>query len=293
MNYLSHIIVAFSLQAMFAMSLNLVAGYGGMLSLAHASFAAIGAYTCALLGLKLGWSLMPSLFIGPIIVWAIASLFARPVLRWRGDYFVLGTLAFQVVITSLLENGEDWTGGVYGLAGLAVPTLLGFSIDSPPAFAFLASAFALMFFAFLRWMVRSPFGLLLRATRDDDLAAVSLGKDVEAVKRHAFVCGATLAALPGALFAAYTRYVDPSMFSPLESIFLLTIVFVGGAGTLSGPLLGAALMTLVPEFLRMFRLEGPGAASLRQVLFALLLICVLRWKPSGLAGGPSPKARHV
>src|SRR5678815_4294351 len=110
MNYLFHLFVAFALQAMFAMSLNLVAGYGGLLSLAHASFAALGAYAFALLGLKLGWGLAGCLVPGPVIAALVASLLARPLLRWRGDFFMLGTLGFQVILTSILENAEGWTG---------------------------------------------------------------------------------------------------------------------------------------------------------------------------------------
>lgn len=286
MAYLWHLGILAVLAIILAESLNLLVGFTGLVSLGHAAFYGLGAYTTALLTLKAGWGFLPAMGAA-MLVCGLASLFvALPTLRLRGDYFVLATIGFQAIVYSLLYNWTSLTGGPFGLSDIPSPRILGrtFAASDRARYFVLCATAAVLVVGFLRVLTGSPYGRLLRAVREDDIAVASLGKDPARAKVAAFALSASLAAVPGALFVGYQRYVDPLSFTLGDSILLITMVVLGGSGNLVGPSLGAVLVVVLPEALRFLAVPEAVAANLRQVIFGALLIVLMRFRPRGLAG---------
>jgi branched-chain amino acid transport system permease protein len=273
-----------NIYAILAMSLNLAAGYAGLLSLCHAGFYGIGAYVTTLLMVNFNWNFFPAAAAGLVVTAVLSLCIALPSLRLRGDYFVLATLGFQVIIFSVLYNWTQVTRGPFGIPGIPSPSLLGFQFDTVFRY-FLLSIFLAVLAGLLMWLlVHSPFGRLLRAVREDEVAAAALGKNVPRLKTWAFVLSATFAAISGALFAGYMRYIDPTSFTLAESIFILSLVIIGGAGSFWGPILGAVVLVLLPEGLRFLSIPDAMAANLRQILYGLLLVVLMLLRPKGFMG---------
>ena len=294
MNYLLHLLVYFDIYAIVALSLNLIVGYCGLLTLAHAGYYAIGGYACALLMLTVGWGFLPALLAGALLS-AVASLaVSLPAWRLRGDFFVLASLAVQTLIFSTLYNWssaeaplgswENLTNGPFGLTGIPRPRLFGWEISGTFSYAVFATGIAGLC-GFMLWRLKSsPWGRLLLAMREDELAARGLGKNTRLAKVQAFAIASAMAAVAGSLYAAYVRYLDPSSASLDESILMLSMVIVGGLGNFRGPLVGAATLVGLPEILRFLALPDAQAANLRLLIYGLLLVLMMHLRPQGIAG---------
>jgi len=267
-----------------ALSLNLLVGYSGLLSLAHAAFYGIGAYTATLLMMKLGFNFLPALLCGVVAAGISGLLIAYPSLRLKDDYFVLASLGFQLIAFSILYNWIGLTRGPYGIPGIPRPTIFGFKVDSLPLYLILCAVIFSLVFLFIRLLCESPFGRALKAVREDELAAEALGKDVPNLKIWAFVIGGGLAAVSGVIYASYVTYIDPTSFTLDESIFIIAIVLIGGSGNLKGPLVGAVFMITLPEVLRFLGLPSTIAPNVRQMIYGALLVFLMRYRPQGLAG---------
>ena len=294
MNYLYHLLTYFGIYAILALSLNVVVGYCGAMTLAHAGYFALGAYGYAL-GVSC-WGI-PSLAAIPFafVVGAAASiLISLPTWRLKGDYFVLVSMAVQVLIYSALYNwvvpGEPlggWknlTNGPFGITGIPRPEGAGFAFETPLSMSLLALVALLLFIGSCHFLLNSPFGRVLNCLRDDELATRNLGKKVQFFRFKAFLIASGMAAFAGALYSAYTSYIDPSLASMDQSILLLSMIIVGGLGNLPGPLAGAAILLLIPEVLRFLKLPDSIAAEARIMLYGILLVVIVRIMPSGLAG---------
>jgi branched-chain amino acid transport system permease protein len=284
MNYILHIAIMITLYVILGLSLNLVVGYSGLLSLCHAAFYGAGAYACTLLMTKGGCG-FPAAVLGAVVVGGLLSLAVGwPSLRLKGDFFVLGTMGFQMIVYAVLYNCVGLTRGPYGIPGIPKPAFLGLEFRSLPAFLALSATLAASV-AFLHWQIaRSPFGRGLQAVRDDELAARALGKNPDYFRVAAFVLAGGMAAIAGALYATYVSYIDPTSFGLDEAIFIVTVVVIGGAGSLWGPVVGAAFVVLLPEALRFLHVPGAIAPNVRQIMFGLLLILAMRFRPQGIAG---------
>jgi len=284
MNYLWHILVMINIYSILALSLNLVAGYGGLLSLCHAAFYGVGAYATTLLMMKAGWGFFPALFAAVLLTTLLSLIVAVPSLRLKGDYFVLATLGFQIIIFVILYNWVSLTRGPYGIPGIPIPQLAGITVNSVFRY-FLFSGVLAGLCGWLLWMLKaSPFGRVLKAVREDEIAAAALGKNVPLLKVTAFALAAAFAAVPGALFAGYMRYIDTTSFTLMESVFILSVIIIGGAGNFIGPVVGAVFMVLLPEALRFLHIPDAVAANMRQIIYGLLLIVLMRYRPQGLLG---------
>ncbi len=284
MNYFWHILTMISLYAMLAMSLNLVTGYTGLLSLCHAAFYGIGAYTTTLLMMNAGWGFFPALLAAVGLTAALSLIIAVPSLRLRGDYFVLATLGFQIIVFTILYNWIDLTRGPYGIPGIPIPKVFGVEMNSVFLYFLFSGAMAGACGLLLGALTNSPFGRVLKAVREDEMAAAALGKNVPRLKVTAFAIGAAFAAVPGGLFAGYMRYIDPTSFTLMESVFILSTVVIGGAGNMIGPIIGAGFMVVLPEALRFLQIPDAIAANLRQIIYGLLLIALMRFRPQGIQG---------
>lgn len=284
MNYLLHLIILLELYVMLALSLNVMVGYTGLLTMAHAAFYGIGAYISTLLMVELGFGFIPSVLLAVLGVSLLSFLVSFSSLRFRGDYFILVTLAFQVIVFTILYNWVDVTRGPYGIPGIPKPVIAGIKIDSLVSFSAFGFVCMIAVAALLAMILRSPFGRTLQAIRDDELAAVSLGKNVVSFKIRSVAIASACAALAGALYATYVTYIDPTSFTLNESILLLSMVIVGGTGNIKGPIVGAVLLVLLPELLRFMAIPDSIAANLRLIIYGLLLIILMLFRPQGIAG---------
>ena len=289
MNYILHLLIMVNIYLMLAFSLNLALGYTGLFSLSHAAFYGAGAYISTLLMMKLGLGFLPSLLISILGAVILSLIVGIPSLRLRGDYFVLATLGFQIIFFSILYNWVSLTRGPYGISGIPRPKILGFQISNLFEFFIFSSILSLLCFL-LTWLIkRSPFGRTLKAIREDEVAAAALGKNIPRFKTFAFAISGGLAAIPGSLFAVYMRYIDPTSFTLLESVFIISALIIGGAGNLKGPVAGTLIAVFLPEILRFLAIPDAVAANLRQIIYGLMIILLMRFKPQGLAGEYKPQ----
>ena len=284
MTYLLHLAVMFGLYGMLAISANLVVGYGGLLSLATATFYGIGAYIYAGLSTSAGW---PALASFPITVagGAVAGgVFALATLWFRNETFTVATMAVQMVAFGVFYNWTAVTGGPYGFPDIPRPAMFGFDFESQTSFCALTLAICLTSIILFLPFSRSRFARALRALREDELAAASLGIAPNLAFTAALALSAALASAAGALFACYVSYVDPTGFTISESVFILAMLIVGGSGNLKGPLVGAAILVSLPEALRFTDLPADAAGPLREIIYGLMLVLLMYLKPKGIAG---------
>ena len=280
MNYIYHIFTMFFIYAILGLSLNLVLGYGGLLSLCHASFFGLGAYASALLMLKLNFPFTLAFVASFPIVLIFAILVGYPALRLKGDFFILGTTGAQVIIFSVLYNWVNLTEGPFGLKAIPRP----FGISTLALQCLLAATLFLFTVWIFRALTHSPYGRALKCVREDEIAALTLGKNPAALRLSSFAISGAFAGLAGAFYASYITYIDPTMFTLSESIFILTSVIIGGAGSMKGPVLGAVIIVSLPEILRMIGIPDMYAANSRQILYGVILVILMRWRPQGIWG---------
>jgi branched-chain amino acid transport system permease protein len=284
MEYILHLLIMIAIYTILVVSLDLIAGYTGLLSIAHAAFYGIGAYVTALLSIHFRTQLPLNVMASAIVAAFLGVIFAVPLLRLRDDYFVVATLGFQMILYNIFNNWVGLTGGPLGLPGIPKAILLGTRIDTSPKFLIVAAGLALMVYFVVRRLVRSPYGRVLKAIREDERFAQALGKNVRWYKVQVFVVGSALAAIAGCLYAHYTTFIDPTSFTVRESILITSMVILGGAGSLRGPILGAVMLTVFPELLRFIGFQSSVAANLRQVLYGSLLVLAMLYRPHGLMG---------
>ncbi len=284
MNYILHILVMISIYSTLALSLNLVVGFSGLLSLSHAAFYGIGAYIGTLLMMNVGLGFMPALVLAVLGAVLLSLTISVPSLRLKGDFFVLASLGFQVIVFAVLYNWIGLTRGPYGIPGIPRPSILGLEFSSIALFLVLCAAITLACAGIMYLVGNSPFGRTLKAIREDEMAAAALGKNVPWFKVQAFALAAGSAAVAGVLFACYMRYIDPTSFTLMESAFILSIIIIGGTGNVRGPVIGTVLLIVLPEALRFVRIPNAVAANMRQVIYGLLIILVMRFRPQGILG---------
>jgi branched-chain amino acid transport system permease protein len=270
--------------AILAQSLNLVIGYTGLLSIAHAAFYGIGAYSAAIMSLKLETPFLLNLVCAGGISSLAGALIGFPSLRVKGDYFVIVTFGFQVIVFGILNNWFFFTGGPMGLPGIPQPVIFGWHISSHIEFLTLAGVLASVVFLISHRIIKSPFGRILQAIREDEVFALAAGKNIAAYKVSVFMVSSAMAAIAGVIYAHYISFVDPTSFTVMESIFIISIVIIGGAGSLWGPVIGAIVLVTLPELLRFIGLPSSIAANIRQILYGGLLVAFMMWRPQGLVG---------
>ena len=275
MEYLLHLLILVGIYVMLSQSLNLSAGFGGMISLAHAGFYGVGAYTAALLSVHYQVPFLLALPIAMMLSGVLALVVSAIALRTVDDYFIICTLGIQVVIFSLMNNWMSLTRGPLGIPGIPCISLFGIAVESKWAFLLLVTVFVAVIFLFLKKLTDSAFGRTLRALSEDEIFAQSLGKNVYLSKVIAFTFGAMLAAVPGALYAHYISYIDPTSFTLDESIFILSIVIIGGMRNLWGSVMAAAFLVFLPEALRFVGMPNSIAANMRQIIYGIILILMM------------------
>jgi ABC-type branched-subunit amino acid transport system ATPase component/ABC-type branched-subunit amino acid transport system permease subunit len=262
--------------AIAATGLNVLLGLAGQISLGHAAFYAIGAYTASILATRGGLDLITGGVLGAILAAAAGALLALPAVRVRGPYLAMVTIAFGFVVEQGAAEWKTMTGGWNGMSGVPKPVLQGHVFSESELTILCVVIAALMVPAFARFTT-SRWGLMLRATRDAEVAAQSLGANLVAARTLAFAISAGLTGLAGALFASLTGFISPESFPFFQSITFLLVVLVGGAGAAAGPIYGALVVVLLPEMLAFL-------AEYRLLFFGSMLLLVLLIAPTGIAG---------
>jgi branched-chain amino acid transport system permease protein len=297
-SYVAHLLVMAGIYLLLSTSLNLVSGFGGLISFCHAAFYGIGAYTYAVLRLQTGpsgdqveemlwsagWSFAPALIAAAIVGGVIGWLVALISLRFRGDYFVFATLGIQMIVFAVLYNWVELVRGPYGIYGIARPEVFGWQPRQPWEYMLLFAPLVFLLTSLLYWVYSSTFGLKLKSIREDERAAQSIGISTNIVARRAMAISAGVAAFAGALYSSYVTYVDPTSFSLSESIFLVALLMLGGGGNLTGPVIGTMIMISLPEVLRFVGLPDAVAANVREIIYGGILAALMFWRPQGIAG---------
>lgn len=285
MDYIFHIIIMINIYIILTTSTNLLVGMTNLLSIGQAAFYGLGAYFSVLALKTLNLTLIPAIIFTVICTSLMSFLIAYPSLRLKGDYFVLATLGFQLIVYTVLYNWIDVTKGPYGITGIPTPELFGIvSISGIYSFFVLSTILsALIVFIFFK-LIHSPFGRALKGVRDDSLSMLSLGRNVTGLKIWAFILSSGFIAIAGFLYASYVSYIDPTSFNLDEAIFILAAVLIGGTGNIKGPIVGAVFVVILPELLRFIGLPDSVEANLRQIIYGLSIIILMRYRPQGIAG---------
>lgn len=266
--------------AILAASLNLVMGFGGLFTVAHAAFFGIGAYVFALCVTSLGLPFGIALLLGFLAAAAGSIVLSAPSLRLSAEYLMLATFAVQIIASSLFTNLEI-TGGPAGIRAIPLPGFLGpSSTIGAEVLAVVLLVTAISWYV-MNSMVRSPFGRVLKAVREDEWAAVALGKNVVTFKLAAFAIGCGFAGLAGGLYASVLSYINPDSFTMYVSFSVVVMVLLGGIGHPLGGVLGAIVLTLLQELLRIV-LPSTIGAPLAQVIFGIVLVVVIMKMPQGI-----------
>jgi len=293
MEYILHLFILICFYTLLSQSLNLSAGFTGLISLAHAGFYGIGAYTTAILSTQFGFSFWLSIPLAMLISGAIAFIVSLIALRTVEDYFIICTLGIQVILFSIMNNWMDLTRGPLGIPGIPSISLFGFNLDSKISFLLLSLFFVAIIWFVLRNISKSGLGKTLTAISEDEIYSQSIGKNVYLSKTVSFTLSAMFAAIPGTLYAHYISYIDPTSFTLTESIFVLSIVIIGGLGNLTGSFLAAAFLVLLPEALRFVGMPDSIAANMRQIIYGLILVVVMMTGKNGVKEFFASKTKRV
>jgi branched-chain amino acid transport system permease protein len=284
--YLLNVLVFVGINTMLAVALNLLLGYAGQISLGHAGFFGLGAYLSGILTATYGmnpWLVMP---LAALIVGILACLIGFPILKLKGHYLAMATLGLGIIIYIVFNETVDYTGGPSGLSGIPNLSLAGITFDSDFKNYYLIWGFTLAVVLFSVNLANSRVGRALRAVHDSEVAARVMGVNARLLKVQIFTLSAVICSLAGSLYAHTITFVSPASFGFNFSIELLTMVVIGGLGSIYGSFLGAALLTLLPEFLR-------AAHDYDIIIYGGLLMLMVMFMPGGLVRGVPELFRKV
>ncbi len=285
--YQVNIFISALLYVMLGLGLNIVVGLAGQLVLGYAAFYAVGAYTYGMLNHYFGlgfWAVLPA---GGLLAVIFGLMLGFPVLRLKGDYLAIVTLGFGEIIRLVLENWSEVTRGSTGISGIARPGLFGLELDVTQATTYIyylvLAAVAITVVVVSR-IKNSRVGLALQALREDEIACEAMGINLTRVKLSAFAMGACWAGFAGVIFAAKTTFINPASFTFMESAMILSIVVLGGMGSIVGVILAAFILILMPEYLRAF-------SEYRMLLFGAIMVVMMIYRPQGLISGEKRRYR--
>jgi branched-chain amino acid transport system permease protein len=274
-----------NIYVLLVLAANLPTGLANLLSICQAAFYGIGAYFSAyfLIRFQLPFIVVALTVMALTGVCSLLVSFAS--VKLKGDYFVLATLAFQMIVFTVLYNWTEVTRGPYGIAGIPAVKLFGIiELSGIYGYFVLTTVVSAIVVLLFRNLKTSPYGRVLTAIRSDELTVSSMGRNPVRFKTYAFFISAAFSGLAGLIYASYISYIDPTSFTIDESIFILTALFIGGIGNIKGPIAGALFVVLLPELLRFVGLPDAVAANLRQIIYGLVLVLVMYYRPQGLWG---------
>jgi branched-chain amino acid transport system permease protein len=279
-NHYTDIMVFAGIYCMMTIGLSLLTGYAGQISIGHAAFYGIGAYTSAILTVHYALNPWLCMFIGMIVSAVVAVLVGAPSLKLRGHYLAMATLAFGIIVYIIFNEEASWTGGPDGMTGIPGLNLFGLAFDSVEKYYYLVWMFVFAAFIFTANLIQSATGRALRAIHVSEPAAGAMGVDISGYKLLVFVYSAVLASLAGSLYAHYLNFINPSTFDLFFSIKLLIMIALGGMYNIWGAIIGAGLITFLSyEWLHYFE-------EFEAIVYGAILLLVTIFLPKGLAGAP-------
>jgi branched-chain amino acid transport system permease protein len=276
--YQTNILISALIYVMLGLGLNIVIGLAGLLDLGYVAFFAVGAYAYALLNLHFGMTFWMILPLAGLLGAAFGIILGYPVLRLRGDYLAIVTLGFGEIIRLVLENWNEFSKGPSGIANIPKPGLFGIdlSLEASTAYVYYIIVGLVIFTVFvINRLENSRIGRAWIALKDDEIACQSMGIDKAKTKLRAFALGATWAGMGGVVFAAKTTFVNPASFTIWESVIILCTVVLGGMGSITGVIVGALVLILLPEYLR-------AVSEYRMIVFGAVLVLMMVFKPGGM-----------
>jgi branched-chain amino acid transport system permease protein len=274
--YYLRILTIMLMSGMIALSLNLIAGFAGQISLGHAAFYGFGAYVTAILSTQYGVPVWLSMILAVVLTGAFGVAFAWPMMRLRGHYVAMGTFGLSGVVWMVMLNWVDLTRGPMGIRAIPAPELFGAPL-SGAGYYYMILLFLIVSTFIVLALLDSPFGRALRAMRDDDLGIGSVGKDPRVIKMQVFALSAAIAGGAGAFWAHFVSFISPDSFTPIVSISFLAMVVLGGLGSVPGAIFGGAVLSALPEVLRF-------ASEYRLAIYGLIMVLVILYRPQGLLG---------
>lgn len=281
--YLIHILIIVVIYIILALSLNLAVGFTGLLNFGHVALFGIGAYTSALLTIS-GVPFIISMILAGLFSSVFGLILTKICNKLKGEYFAMATLGFSFFTFSVLINWGSVTRGPLGIPGIPKPNIFGWHIQNNFTYLIFAIIIAILIYLILKRITTSPYGKLLGAVRDDAIGIKSLGKNVFKLKSQSMVISAFFAGIAGSLFAHYISYIDPSTFYLTDLIVIFTITIVGGFGSLKGSVVAGIIIIALPELLRFINLPSSIIGPMRQMIYAIILLAILLYKPRGLFG---------
>lgn len=280
MDYVISLAVLIGIYVILSSSFNLILGYGGLMSIAHPIFFAFGAYTTGLLAIHFNANPVLAILAGGVVAILTSFMMSVPSLRVSGDYLLISSIGFQLGLLEVLKN-LDWVGGASGLSN--IPNIVSGASRSA-VFALISCGTAVGVVLFVRWLVRGPYGIAIKAMRDDELAFAAVGRSPMNVKLSIFAIGSGMAGVAGSIYAYYFQYLTPEQFGILESATILTMVVVGGMGSVWGPVVGAILLLALPQAITFLELPPGIMAPLQGLIYSALVILFIFARPQGLVG---------
>lgn len=277
-NYLLNVFVFIGINTMLAVALNLLLGYAGQISLGHGAFFGLGAYISGILTTRFAVDPWTAMVAAALCVGVIAFIIGFPILKLKGHYLAMATLGFGIIVYIIFNETVEWTGGPSGMSGIPNLAAGPLTFDSDMSNYYLIWAFTLLTMLLSINLANSRIGRALRAIHDSEVAARVMGVNVRLLKVQIFTVSALISALAGSLYAHTMTFIAPASFGFNFSVELVTMVIIGGLGSIYGSFLGAAILTLLPEFLRVFH-------DFDIVIYGLLLILMTMFMPGGLIGG--------
>ena len=274
-HYPLHLACMVGIFVILAVSLNIVVGFAGQISLGHAAFFAIGAYTSTLLAVKWGIPFWFGIFAAGIVSLAFGILLGIPTLRVRDIYLSVVTICFGLMVQLALVNLESITGGARGIYGIPRPAIAGFAFSTPQSFYYLILFFALLTISSSLRLLRSRFGRAFLSIRENELAAETVGIRTTYYKILAFAVSSFYAGFAGSLYAHYVSYINPDAFTFGTSIDVLVMIVIGGLGNVWGSVIGAIVISLLPEYLRFMQ-------QYYRAVFGIGLIFMMVFMRSGI-----------
>ncbi|MDD5456653.1 MAG: branched-chain amino acid ABC transporter permease [Candidatus Margulisbacteria bacterium] len=278
------ILIYTGIYSLLSLGLNLVTGKTGLLSLCHAAFFAIGAYTTAIVMTKFGHSYLVALILSMFMAGFLGLLIGIPTLRLRGDYLAIATLGFGEIIKNIILNWDSLTRGPMGINNIPVLQIFSswFSSTNKLFFVLLIWILVLIIMALLTGLAKSRFGRAMEAIREDETAARAMGLNTSIYKVTAFTLGAIIAGIAGNLWAVYNQSVTPQTFDFMLSIMILCMVVLGGLGQYKGAILGTLIIVITSEIPRLLGFSYLIPAQFNQILFGLILVLTMIYRPQGL-----------
>jgi len=273
--YLMNVLVFVGINTMLAVGLNLLLGYAGQISLGQAAFFGLGAYISGVATTTYGMNPWTAMALAAVLVGCVAFAIGFPILKLKGHYLAMATLGFGIIVYILFNETVELTGGPSGLIGIPAYSVSDFQFDSDTKNYYLVWGFTLVAILFTINLVNSRIGRALRAIHDSEVAARVMGVNARLLKVQIFTLSAIISSLAGSLYAHTMTFISPASFGFHFSVELLTMVVIGGLGSVYGSFLGAALLTLLPEFLRTFQ-------DYDIIVYGLILLLMTMFMPGGL-----------